>query len=104
MVPLLGPTTMRDGVGSLVDIMFRPTTYLLGPTDQIFYTTLHGGGTGIALRDANLEELDALEESSVDYYAALRNAYYQHRTAAIWHRREHRRPDEADAADPAPQP
>jgi phospholipid-binding lipoprotein MlaA len=96
VLPLLGPTTVRDGIGTLVDLMFRPTTYLLGPADQILYASVHGGGNGLVQRDANAEALRALEDSSIDYYAALRNAYYQHRTAQIWERREPRRdtPDE----------
>lgn len=99
VLPLLGPTTVRDGVGTLVDLMFRPTTYFLGGADQLLYATVHGGGTGLVQRDANAEALHALEDSSIDYYAALRNAYFQHRTAQIWERREHRRdaPDEEEA-------
>jgi len=96
MVPLLGPTCMRDGIGGIVDLMFRPTTYLLGASDQILYTTVWGGSSGIVQREANAEALRALEESSIDYYAALRNAYYQNRMAQIWNRREHHRDVEAD--------
>lgn len=87
IVPLFGPYTVRDGVGDIVDIFLRPITFFLGPIDQIFYATIYGGSSGIALHDAHGEELDMLEESSVDFYAALRNAYYQNRTAEIWARR-----------------
>ena len=89
ILPVFGPTTVRDGVGTLVGLLFRPTTYLLAPADQLFYTSIYGGGTGLVARDEHADELRSLEESSVDYYAALRNAYYQSRTAAIWERREH---------------
>ena len=92
MLPALGPTTLRDGFGYLVDALFRPTTYLLGPGAQIFYTTIHGGTSGLAVREANSEEIRMLRESSIDYYAALRNAYYQTRIAEIAKRREHDRP------------
>ncbi len=91
MLPVAGPTTMRDGLGYLVDIMFQPTTYLLGGADQILHSAVRGGSAGLATRDANAEAIRALEESSIDYYAALRSAYYQHRTAEIWKRRGHRR-------------
>jgi phospholipid-binding lipoprotein MlaA len=100
VVPLLGPTTARDGLGFLVDLMFRPTTYFLGGADQIVATTVRGGSAGLVVRDANADALRALQESSIDYYAALRNAYYQHRTASIWDRRQHRLPVlETAAAD-----
>lgn len=87
VVPILGPTTVRDGVGSIVDTMMRPTLYLLGPADQIFYTTIHGTSEGFTQLEEHEDAIEALEESSVDYYAALRNAYYQDRVAQIWSRR-----------------
>jgi len=87
MLPILGPTTARDGTGFLVDVLFRPTTWILGPADQLFYSTIAGGSEGLATRDAHADALDLLEDSSVDYYAALRNAYYQNRVAQIWSRR-----------------
>lgn len=98
IVPLLGPTTVRDGFGAIVDFAFRPTTYLFGsvllgglPTisDQLLYSSIQGGGTGFVTRAAAQRELDALRESSVDFYATLRTAYSQARTAAIWENRKH---------------
>lgn len=91
MLPILGPTCVRDSFGGIVDLLFRPTTYLLGPGDQLVYTTVWGGSSGIVQREANADAIKALEESSIDYYAALRNAYYQNRMAQIWGRREHHR-------------
>jgi phospholipid-binding lipoprotein MlaA len=87
VLPILGPTTVRDGCGEIVDVLFRPVTFLLGPAGQIFYTTIYGGSSGLATRDVHAAELEMLEQSSVDFYAALRNAYFQTRTAEIWARR-----------------
>lgn len=101
MLPILGPTCVRDSFGGIVDLMFRPTTYLLGPGDQLVYTTVWGGSAGIVQREANADALRALEESSIDYYAALRNAYYQNRTAQIWNRRENHRAAPGDASGEA---
>ena len=86
MVPIFGPTTMRDGVGTLMDVLFRPTTYLLGPGDQLFYNAMYGGSVGVSVREQNAAGLRMLKISSIDYYAALRNAYYQSRRAEIWRR------------------
>ena len=107
IMPLLGPTTMRDGFGVLIDFAFRPTTYLLGSVvlaellpgvpgvagiqDQFIYGTIQGGGTGFVQREEYAQQLRALEESSVDFYATMRSAYYQNRQGAIWDRREHHR-------------
>jgi phospholipid-binding lipoprotein MlaA len=82
VLPLFGPSNVRDGVGTVVDAAFQPTTYLLGPAERLFI----GGSSGLATRDAHRDAMKALRESSVDYYAALRNAYYQNRIAEIWGR------------------
>jgi len=96
MLPVLGPTTARGSLGLVVDLLFRPTAYILGPADQLTFTIIHGGGAGLATREAVFDQLQALHESAVDYYAALRNAYYQNRMAEIWARRP--------ATRPSPQP
>lgn len=108
VVPLLGPTNIRDGTGYAIDFLFRPTTYLLTPGgafvlssfvesgNQLLLTTILEGSTGlaggIATREAHGDALEALEVSSIDFYAALRNAYFQTRVAMIWRRGEDRGP------------
>jgi phospholipid-binding lipoprotein MlaA len=88
VLPVIGPTNARDGTGYLVDFLFRPTTYLLTPGAQAFVTPVTEGSAGIAALDANVDAVRALEASSVDFYAAVKNAFYQDRMARIWARRE----------------
>lgn len=88
MLPVFGPTTVRGGFGTVVDISFRPTTYFLAGTDQIVFAIIHGGSSGLATREASMDAINDLQESSIDYYAALRNAYYQKRMSDIWARQE----------------
>jgi phospholipid-binding lipoprotein MlaA len=95
MLPLFGPNNVRDGFGVAADFTMHPLTWFLGPTNFLLYG-IYGGGQGISLREEALAQLDALREGSVDYYAALRNAYYQNRQAQIWNRRAHRRDDWAE--------
>jgi len=83
VMPLFGPSTFRDAIGGMVDSVLHPTTYVLGPIQRLFY----GGSSGLTTLDAHYDALEALQESSVDYYAALRNAYYQSRRSTIWSRR-----------------
>jgi ABC-type transporter lipoprotein component MlaA len=59
--------------------MFQPLTYLIGPTPNIWI----GTGSGFTKLDAKGPAMRALEESSVDYYAALRSAYLQTRAAHV---------------------
>lgn len=95
IVPLAGPNNTRDGLGFVADFSMHPLTWFLGPTNFLLYS-IYGGGQGISVREEALPKLEALREGSVDYYAAMRNAYYQNRQAEIWSRREHRRDDWAD--------
>ena len=83
MIPILGPTTARDGLGDVVGLAFRPTTYILVGTELLYYTAIHGSSSGLTEREQHADDLRRLKESSVDYYAALRNAYYQARMAQI---------------------
>lgn len=97
IVPLLGPTNARDAFGTIIDFAFRPTTYLLGPLvfgfagfgDQVVYASIQGGGSGFVARAQAQREIDALHDSSMDFYATLRTAYYQVRMADVWRGREH---------------
>lgn len=84
VLPLLGPRTARDTVGAAVDLFLRLDTWLLPLQGQLFL----GGGFGISERDNRREELRALRESSIDFYAAVRSAYLQTREARIREARE----------------
>jgi phospholipid-binding lipoprotein MlaA len=77
--PLLGPSTARDAIGAAVDLALRLDTWLLPLQGQLFL----GGGFGISEREGRREELRALRESSVDFYAAVRSAYLQTRAARV---------------------
>jgi phospholipid-binding lipoprotein MlaA len=89
ILPFFGPSTVRDAFGGLVDLALQPTLYILPFGTLIIYES----SLGLSARDAHSEALEMLRESSIDYYAALHNAYSQNRRAQIWSRREpHRRP------------
>lgn len=83
MFPVLGPANLRDSFGGIIDLAFRPSTFLLWGSDALAYATIQGGSMGLTERADALEGLKALRDSSIDYYAALRNAYYQNRTSAL---------------------
>jgi phospholipid-binding lipoprotein MlaA len=79
VVPLFGPTTVRDGFGDLVDSGATPQTYLFSTTIQLAL----GTGNGITARAEAGEALDALRDGAVDFYAALRSAYYFNRESEL---------------------
>ena len=80
VLPLFGPSTARDMVGTVVDLGLDPITYIVGPLN-LQWQLLRGSGQGLAIRDAHLHSLDALRDGSVDYYSTLRSAYLQSRHA-----------------------
>ena len=100
MVPLLGPYTVRDLAGYAGDIALNPIYWLILPTmhnidaiptvispDErvaIYGITIGARATEIVNdRSLNLEKFQGVEESTLDLYAAVRNAYLQKRAKAI---------------------
>ncbi len=79
VLPIIGPSTARDGAGTVVDIFLDPLTYVI-PRPEAFAVT---GAKVISIREELLDPLDELKASSIDYYAALRGAYYQKRAAEL---------------------
>ena len=79
MLPFLGPSNARDAVGRVVDYFSDPWAYLR-------YEKFNYSRQGAEIVDArvrNYELIDDLEETSVDYYAAVRSLYRQDRRDAI---------------------
>lgn len=73
VVPLLGPTTVRDSMGDVVDQLVTPFGFLtLGLTTRIFIDT----GAGLSHRAEVSTQLDAMRRFAVDLYAVIRTAYY----------------------------
>jgi len=87
IIPIAGPTTVRDGAGSLVDILLRPATWVFGVGTVVI---LYRGGEGFVVLEEHYEALRELERSSVDFYAVLHAAYSQDRMDKIWARRRDR--------------
>ncbi len=79
VLPVLGPSTARDAAGIGVDSFLQPLTYILDP--EINFAIK--GVNAVTVRETLLQPLDDLRASSVDYYAALRAAYYQNRAVDL---------------------
>jgi phospholipid-binding lipoprotein MlaA len=82
--PLMGPSTARDFTGFVVDRGLDPLTYVnWGDDDWEFVPYARTALNVIDLRARNIETLDDIERSSVDYYASIRSLYRQSRADAI---------------------
>ena len=85
VLPLLGPSTLRDGIGSGVAAFADPVKYAINHADiNVWYKRGYLAAYIIDARSDLMESGgDAFLESSLDPYAAARSAYLQLRTAQI---------------------
>lgn len=82
MAPLLGPAPPRDLVGAVVDSAINPLNYL--KSEDTWMLRL-GLATFDIINDRaeNIETMDNLERTSLDYYATVRSMYRQNRKSEI---------------------
>lgn len=83
MLPLLGPSSVRDATGLAVDSIADPVNLWLDNTDREHLIYWRMGARAIDAREEYLDLLADLKKNSVDYYAAVRSTYVQYRAAAV---------------------
>jgi phospholipid-binding lipoprotein MlaA len=86
MLPILGPSNPRDASGMAVDSLLLDPIGLLGAlgNDKLFpYSMARTVLTAVDTRSRFIEELDEVEKTSLDFYAAVRSLYRQNRRAEI---------------------
>ena len=79
VLPLLGPSTLRDGVGVGVDGFFQPLHYIFDTGTNIVITAVDG----VTTREELIQVIEDLRRTSLDYYAAMRATYYQDRAVEL---------------------
>ena len=83
VLPLFGPSSIRDGFGRVVDMFLDPFFYIGRAKDIETELLLRPALSGIDLRSRNIETLDDLERDSIDFYARLRSLWRQNRQNKI---------------------
>lgn len=92
MVPILGPYTLRDGFGEIVDTAATSYAYFnLFWMDVVGLNAAETAGASIGLKGLELlnlraiylEEIEGSRRDAFDYYIFVRNAYLQNRRAKI---------------------
>lgn len=79
MLPIAGPSTPRDAIGFVADGFLNPIGWLLP-----FYANAARGAVGaVDTRAENIEVIDQLRASSIDFYARLRSLVEQRRNAQL---------------------
>lgn len=90
VLPILGPTTVRDSLGMIADTFVDPFAHVtirehellsLSGSDLDYYSLK--GATAVDFRADNVTNFDSLEKNSIDMYAALKSLYLQNRAKKI---------------------
>ncbi|MBN9544039.1 MAG: VacJ family lipoprotein [Alphaproteobacteria bacterium] len=82
VLPFVGPKPPRDLVGTGVDIAFDPLTYMSWNNSTLYMMVRSGLGI-LDDRAANIDVVQQIERSSIDFYATTRSLYRQNRAAQI---------------------
>jgi phospholipid-binding lipoprotein MlaA len=88
VLPVIGPSTVRDTAGSFINIMGGDPWYNASVNGNNEYLSDSAYVTsrvmsGIDFRAKNIESLDNLEKNSMDFYASVRSLYLQDRQMKI---------------------
>ncbi|MEE2661493.1 MAG: VacJ family lipoprotein [Pseudomonadota bacterium] len=79
VLPLFGPSNSRDAFGLLGDILMDPFTWLAPLEVRLARTVV----TTIDKRYQKFDQINDLEENSLDFYSAVRSLYRQKRLDGI---------------------
>src|SRR5882757_7880841 len=82
VLPFAGPLPPRDLLGRVVDQAFDPLTYVRFHGKDTWMVVRFGIGI-LDGRASTLDEVETIERSSIDFYAATRSLYRQSRNAKI---------------------
>jgi len=90
VLPILGPTTVRDSFGMIADTFVDPFAHITLREKElasisgsaIDYYSVKGAGA-IDFRGDNMTNIDSLEKNSLDIYAAYKSLFLQNRAKKI---------------------
>ncbi len=83
VLPLFGPSNLRDTTGMIMTMMTDPINAYAVNQGEAWAVPMRTAANAIDQRSQIIDEVNALRDNSVDYYAAVRSSYYQNRKAAI---------------------
>ena len=94
VLPILGPTTTRDAVGLIGNILLDPVYQIthnteidngiIGNSNYSEHNYYYYRGAGVVdFRSKNIESFDSLERNSIDLYASIKSIYLQERNIKI---------------------
>ena len=90
VLPILGPTNVRDSIGLIADSFVDPFAHVtirekelfsISGSDIDYYAVK--GATAVDFRGDNVTNFNSLEKNSIDMYAAMKSLYLQNRAKKI---------------------
>lgn len=78
VLPLFGPSTVRDSMGLIVDVKFNPLNYIEPAERNPLYVLQF-----VSVRSDLLGATNLLEQAALDKYSFVRDAYTQQRKARL---------------------
>lgn len=90
VLPILGPTTVRDSFGLVADSFMDPFSIvtwrekeMLGVSGSKFDYLGVKGASAVDFRGDNMVNFDSLEKNSIDIYSSMKSVYLQDREKKI---------------------
>jgi phospholipid-binding lipoprotein MlaA len=77
VLPLLGPSTVRDALGGFADGAMNPVNYVVSGAP--LYEALAKAFAAVNARSESLGTFDDVDRYSIDFYGAVQDAYLQRR-------------------------
>jgi phospholipid-binding lipoprotein MlaA len=83
VLPFVGPSTVRDTFGFVIDGAMDPKQYLLSGTENLAISTGTTVASAVNERSLNLELFEQVDRFSLDLYSAAQDFYLQRREQQI---------------------
>lgn len=84
MLPIFGPSSVRDSVGLGIDTVFNPLSFAYRMNNIGLEARLSGPTVrGVTTREKYLDYVEEMKASSLDFYATMRSLYRQKRKKEI---------------------
>ncbi|CCG42871.1 MlaA family lipoprotein [Magnetospirillum molischianum] len=104
MLPLFGPSNLRDGTGKVAEFWASPTGAVMSANGLNVINNVQTGADVLDTRTNLLDPMKDLRRSSLDEYAAIRSLYRQSREASILAARQGQQASRAVEAAPVAPP
>lgn len=83
VIPFIGPSSLRDGVGLIGDYALNPVNWGIYMKGNHDWTVIPPSGNTLRALPTQLDLYDQAKRDAIDAYISIRSAYVQNRAAAV---------------------